>query len=385
MIKKFLNYTSESFKNEKTDLPELNGIRAIAIILVILHHCYLAVGSASFSKYKYANIFSKIFSKICENGRMGVDIFFVLSGFLIGGQLLKNIIENNKIELKKFYLKRIFRIFPAYYFCLIIFIILFYGIENLSIQKFISHLLYFQNYWYNIYEITWSLAVEEQFYLILPFLLFIFKDKMRSSNKYVLILFSVIILIPFANRCIIYSKLTNIFDSKMIGLKIFGAFHTRFDQLFIGVLCAYIYYKFRFRMNNKMFVLITQYLSACLFLVLIYYSGMNGSFYKIVIQFTLIGISVGIFILSSVLIKSFISKILSLKIFGFIARISYPLYLYHYFSIWIIDKNKFFITQNIWINFMFYIYGIFIFSILISLLSWLFIEYPFIIIKRRMK
>jgi len=383
IFKKINDYIKISFQREKNEIAELHGIRAIAIILVVLHHSYLSYNIIDLTAFKTANYLAKFFFKILENGRIGVDIFFVLSGFLIGGQLLKEIKTTGSLNFKKFYLKRILRIFPAYYVCLIIFIIFFNS--NINFKQIISHIFYLQNYWLNIYEITWSLAVEEQFYLILPFLLFIFRKKLITINLYVWLFFIILISLPFCLRAIIFKQLPNIYDSNYIGIKIFSAFHTRFDQLFIGVFIAFLYLQYKNIFLNKRIFYFLQFILLGLFAILVYYSGMNGSFYKIVLQFSVIGLTIGCFILSTLSIKTFLNKILNNNFFYFIAKISYPMYLYHYFSICIIKKEKLLLTNIVLIDFIIYLFIILFFSIFIALLSWLIIEYPFLKLKKKNK
>ncbi|HPP86427.1 MAG TPA: acyltransferase [bacterium] len=381
-LKKIIDYVIESFSKSKNEILELNGIRAIAIILVMFHHSFLAYKFTNLLSIKADNYLLKFFFKILENGRIGVDIFFVLSGFLIGGQLLKEIKTTGTLNFKKFYFKRILRIFPAYYFALILVTIFF--IEKISIKEIISHLFYLQNYWLNIYEITWSLAVEEQFYIFLPFLLFIFRKNFKNANCFCFAIFGLLIILPFYFRLLIFKNLHNIYDTQYISLKIFGAFHTRFDQLFIGVFIAFLYLNYKNLLINKYKIFyFLQFFLFIIFCFLIYYSGMNGSFYKIVLQFSLIGLVVGFFILSMLLTKTFFNKILSNNFFYFIAKISYPMYLYHYFSIWSIHKEDISLTNNEFLNFFIYLTAIFALSVLFALLSWLFIEYPFLKIKQK--
>ena len=80
-------------------IPSLNGLRAISIAIVIIFH-------AGFRNLGYANF---------PGGQLGVNIFFIISGFLITLLLIEEEKVSKKISLKKFYLRRIFRIFPAYY------------------------------------------------------------------------------------------------------------------------------------------------------------------------------------------------------------------------------------------------------------------------------
>ena len=178
-------------------LPHIQVLRAFSVILVFLYHLKI-------------DFFSK--------GYIGVDIFFVISGFVITSILLKEFQISNKINFLNFYVKRFKRIFPLLIFITsTIFIFYkFFGPPDLSIQKdFIYSLLgvsniffmvkridYFDNVFDNPYAHTWSLGVEEQFYLIFPVFLYLilklFKFENISKFFYSLIFVSIVIIF-FAN------------------------------------------------------------------------------------------------------------------------------------------------------------------------------------------
>ena len=153
------------FKNTR-HFPYLDGIRAIAILMVIFHHTSLNYGpSGSFNW-----------------GHSGVQVFFLLSGFLITTLLLREQENTGGINLKNFYMRRTLRIFPVYYLILGIYclMVLFHEKNPAEAQEFWHNLPYFATYTYNlvipenhgrvIFFLAWSLATEEQFYLVWPFL-----------------------------------------------------------------------------------------------------------------------------------------------------------------------------------------------------------------------
>jgi peptidoglycan/LPS O-acetylase OafA/YrhL len=145
-------------------VPELDGLRALAVLAVVVHHLFLNWGEYMGSLGPPAK-----FSWI------GVDIFFVLSGYLITGILLRS--PPNRTSIANFYLKRALRIWPLYFILL--------GFVCLE-AHFIFHrpypwkisLVLLQNFlhaWPNMgFNQTWSLCIEEQFYLVWPFLIFYF-------------------------------------------------------------------------------------------------------------------------------------------------------------------------------------------------------------------
>jgi len=166
--------------------PQLDGLRAIAVALVFLHH------------WSPLNL---------SLGIIGVQLFFVLSGFLITRILLE--LRNSSdtsgelilFSLRQFYARRFIRIFPLYYFCLILFVIL----DRFAIRETaIWHFLYLSNFRFfflgsfeGSFSHFWTLAVEEQFYLIWPFVVLLAP---RERLPRILLLF--IVLAPLTRAAI---------------------------------------------------------------------------------------------------------------------------------------------------------------------------------------
>ncbi len=165
----------------KGRIPELDGIRGVAIAMVLAHHYFLLPIQA---------LPGTLPSYIQAAGRLawsGVDLFFVLSGFLIGGILLDARDSSNYFRV--FYTRRFFRIVPIYLACLTAAAILSAVVNSGNASKlawmyegrlpWISYFLFLQNFWmakattYGVFGlgVTWSLAIEEQFYLTLPLLI----------------------------------------------------------------------------------------------------------------------------------------------------------------------------------------------------------------------
>jgi len=141
----------------------LDGIRALAVGAVVWHHTHGPVAGLPMSR----------------NGFLGVDVFFVLSGFLITTLLLRERAETGRISLSRFYIRRSLRIFPLYYAVLAVLAVYFVLAGQASSQRawFLAELPYHLTYtsnWVDIKSlmaITWSLSTEEQFYLAWPPLL----------------------------------------------------------------------------------------------------------------------------------------------------------------------------------------------------------------------
>ena len=161
-------------------LPELDGIRGLAILLVLVYHYFgKGIHPAIHSWQAYALVPLRF-------GWSGVDLFFVLSGFLIGGILCDA--KNSNSYYRTFYLRRIHRIFPLYFIWMAFFVVglWFIGPHSASPLQVLfnrdlplwPYFFFLQNFFMTSHQafgplwvsITWSLAIEEQFYLLLPFL-----------------------------------------------------------------------------------------------------------------------------------------------------------------------------------------------------------------------
>lgn len=154
------------FVNKVTQIPALDGLRAVAVLSVIIAHFPFVQGVA----------LSVVLTNLCRELRLstiGVDVFFVLSGFLITRILISEKLETGRINIARFYLKRSIRIFPIYFLCLFFSAIFFRFSETeiLSLSTYTFNFYHPFNPAPHAMEHTWSLAVEEQFYLVWPFLI----------------------------------------------------------------------------------------------------------------------------------------------------------------------------------------------------------------------
>jgi peptidoglycan/LPS O-acetylase OafA/YrhL len=156
-------------------IPTLDGWRAVAVIGVILYH-----GRSGFFRG------SSILTKLAVRGVFGVDVFFAISGFLICGLLLREYEDRGDINLRRFYIRRCFRILPPYYVSLAaICVVSILGIIRVNYTDLPGCLLFYRNYlplgmdeyggFYTAHY--WTLALEEHFYLIWPMLLLAVKPK----------------------------------------------------------------------------------------------------------------------------------------------------------------------------------------------------------------
>ena len=304
-----LNYESSSH------VPVLDAIRGLAVLLVLIYHF--------FSPY----------IKILHIGWIGVDMFFVLSGFLITGILYDS--KEKPRYFKNFYLKRVLRIFPLYYMSLFVILILLpflmpteeiKGYEYITKNQFFFW-TYLQN-WMASFDLLWpkgtlvshfwSLAIEEQFYIFWPFLIYFL------PNKSLVWISLVVVILAFSTRFVFVLT-----DQPTLANYVNTI--ARIDGLALGAITAIL-------MRRNQAILSKYVLSifgaASLMLVIVFFQARSLSFYNPVIQlygFSVIAIFFASFLVISLSDLKLIKHLVDLKIFRIFGKYSYGLYVYHVF------------------------------------------------------
>lgn len=189
-------------KKSKIFFENLDGLRTIAFLLVFVSHSFKEWSS---NRNFYTNLPLRFLHMTLSSGGLGVSIFFALSGFLITYLLVQEDAVKGKINISFFYLRRILRIWPLYYVLLFLtfaiypLLINYYGYNALQSRP-AYYLLFLSNFdvihlasisenmWYSVQTITWSVAIEEQFYIVWPILFII------TPRKYYTFIFVVVIL-----------------------------------------------------------------------------------------------------------------------------------------------------------------------------------------------
>src|ERR1700730_11832892 len=215
------------FQNRERQ-PGLDLLRALAIIVVVVYHA----GIMGFP----------LPGRVHRFGWIGVDLFFVLSGYLIGGQLLAPLARGQRINLGRFFARRALRILPAYVVILTIYVFLPSWREYPEMSSIWKFLISVQNIGLHggtAFSHAWSLAVEDQFYLLLPLLL-LFVNRLRRAA---LIIPCVIVLGGVALRAFLaYQNPATDFGVSFRGFQtwIYYPTWTRLDPLVFGVVLAAI-------------------------------------------------------------------------------------------------------------------------------------------------
>jgi peptidoglycan/LPS O-acetylase OafA/YrhL len=345
----------------KLYLPGLNGLRAIAAISVILAHVSERLVEKEYLKNNFFSHF----------GGYSVTIFFTLSGFLITYLLLKELEYQSKIDVPKFYMRRILRIWPLYFFYIFLVILVMKFMLPNTIWYYI---LMFPNIPFALHLsgstiITipllihyWSLGVEEQFYAFWPWLV-----KISSKIKQSIVIF-----------CIAYFGLK-------VGLSLLNApivwqsmlLHTRFCCLAIGGIGACLYFE-----NSKILVFAKKKPIEILAWVIVFLFLMNQIRVFSIINNEIISIMVVILIFNQIdNPKPLVS--LENKLFDYLGKISYGLYIYNplviYFLSFFLLNDK---TDRLFESTLFVLLT-FGSIILISHLSYFHFENRFLKLKNR--
>lgn len=336
---------------------DIDGLRAVAVISVILYH-------GNFSLFNYPML---------SGGYLGVDIFFVISGYLISSIIIHEIINTGSFSFSYFYQRRIRRIVPVFLFMIIISLpfawIIFYPHELISYSKSVIYsLFFFSNFFFWQTSIsyfalesfnlpllhTWSLSIEEQFYIFFPiFVIFIFKFNKKFFFIYLIIFFILSLLVSdYASRN------HPSFNYYMI--------FTRAWELLAGSILAYLEIikkkRTNFNTDNNNFLTFFGFVLIILSLLFFDSTTRHPSLLTFIPIF---GVCLIIWFSFK---EEIVTKILSSKFLVGIGLISYSLYLWHFiiftfiYIYFDIEKIPFY-----WLIIIFFI----------STLSYFFIEKPF--------
>lgn len=320
MINFFITKFHESFSAKK--IQSLDGIRAISCLFVIIGHFSYLYAPALIAKF--GNTLGETLTFMIGNQYTGVTFFFVLSGFLITNLLIIEIKKTDKVNFKNFFIKRVFRIFPAYYFyfAFILIWIRAFKLVSISNQDIVAIVTYTYNYlsllnpWHTGH--FWSLSVEEQFYLLWPVMFLLTFKKINTRLPWGIILFSPVL------RILTYV----LFPSLRARISILT--HTRFDALMFGCLLAYYYHMGKFNFFNdiiKKYRL--QFIGA--FHVFCFSRFLQIQFegkYLLPVGYSLDCFFMCILIIYAIENKSLVTKILNLPILVHLGTLSYSLYLW---------------------------------------------------------
>ncbi|MEG4204417.1 acyltransferase [Microcoleus sp. Pol7_A1] len=364
-------------------MPVLNGYRGIAILLVFLYHCISYVAS---EHIEFADSFYKTLMSL---GWCGVDAFFVLSGFLITGIVLDT--REQETFFINFYARRMLRIFPVYYVFLTIFLgvihplIRSYEYENNLDSSQIWYWFYLENWKWIVQGVFdrgpldhfWSLAVEEQFYLICPALIYILPRRLLSWFLGIVILSAVF----FRSWLLLTPLLT-----PTLALSIYFNPLCRVDTLAMGSLIALWMRSERTLPRLLWMSPILVIVSGISLSIIVITQGGLEPFNPVVQS---IGFSIIAIFFSSLLIlsvtqseNSLLVRCLSWLPLQQLGTISYGLYVYHFPILWMLrDRIYEYVGESFILGHLasFLVGGVL--TLVISIVSWYCLEQPILRLK----
>ena len=343
----------------------LDGIRAIAVIMVLAYHLKLA---------------------LFKSGFIGVTVFFVLSGYLITGILISEVEEEGTIDLKNFWLRRIRRLVPAVMSMAVVIIFVSAVVNRIIFTKgckdFLASVLGFNNWWQIFNKVSyfeaagvpspfthcWSLAIETQFYLIYPLILLgiykLVKSRGEGRAKRGLLFAGVTLLLALISVILMIV----LFDPQQDASRVYYGTDTRAFSLLFGALLA-ILWEYRMvprRLSASVNMVLGSVSFAVLLVMTIAINGSSNFWYR---GGQFVGTILTVLVIYTVSgRKTWLSRFLSNPVLKWIGDRSYSIYLWHYPIILLISKG---IKASWWITLI-----EIVLSVVLAELSYRFIETP---------
>lgn len=352
-------------RKKRRYITGLDGIRAIAVIMVLAYHLKLA---------------------LFKSGFLGVTVFFVLSGYLITGILISEVEEEGTIDLKNFWLRRIRRLVPAVMSMAVVIIFVSAVVNRVIFTKgckdFLASVLGFNNWWQIFNKVSyfeaagvpspfthcWSLAIETQFYLIYPLILLgiykLAKSRGEGRAKRGLLFAGVTLLLALISVILMIV----LFDPQQDASRVYYGTDTRAFSLLFGALLA-ILWDYRMvprRLSASVNMVLDSVSFAVLLVMTIAINGSSNFWYR---GGQFVGTILTVLVIYTVLgRKTWLSRFLSNPVLKWIGDRSYSIYLWHYPIILLISKG---IKASWWITLI-----EIVLSVVLAELSYRFIETP---------
>ncbi|RKD86521.1 acyltransferase family protein [Mangrovibacterium diazotrophicum] len=356
----------------------LDGLRFICFLLVFLYHSFnteiSSLGDSSVHRFVTQFLFA--------NGNLGVNIFFVLSGFLITFLLIQEKKLRGQIDIKKFWMRRILRIWPLFYLCVLFGFFCFpllkslFGEQSTEQASISCYLIFLNNFNFikvipdaTSLAVLWSVAVEEQFYLVWPVVLFLLPLK-----KY-WIAFSAVMVI-----CIVFRALQD--------RPIIHEFHTLscIGDMTVGAFGAWLVVEkdsFRERIGNLNKTEIT--ILYIIFLIIFLFRGplFYSTYIMRIVERPLIAVVLLFLILEQNYARNSFFKFSNFKAISKLGVITYGLYCLHLIAIVSVQTvtQVFGLNTNLWEVMLLEPTLALLLSILMAYLSFNFYERPFLKLK----
>lgn len=353
-------------KDKPVYFEGINALRFFAAFAIIVFH----------STQNLQDKFPNSIKMFVHNLPIGVDLFFLISGFLIVYLLLLEKQSTQGILLDKFYIRRILRIFPLYFF---IVLIAFVRHHKPQAEVDFSQFLFFAgNFWmiktnsWTMSELNplWSLCIEEHFYLIVPFLLVLI-----PIDKVKFLFLSVIVI------SLIYRLYVSVF-LEFNWMNIYCHSLSRCDMIAIGGLIAYYHYMGKIRLNIKLSWVLAGLIYLSLLMMVVDYNDYTSLNYALFKKYLFTGPL--IFLFSGIILNTNTGKLfISFKHnrpLNYLGKISFGLYMYHSLMIELVNTIQF--INHSWVL---TILVVTIFTIILATISFEFFEKQFLKLNHKWK
>ncbi len=371
-------------KPEVSYFEKIDVIRFVAAMMVVIYHAY----QGWVTKWHYLKIMTvngdqqnlntigKWVHTALMNGGYGVEIFFIISGFLITYLLLKEKASNDgKINFFKFYARRTLRIWPLYYLIIILAPFIIEFIHQPYGPNYTANIFFYNNfdtmknhYWVFPLAHFWSLCIEEHFYIVWPFIIAF------VPNKYLLRVFAGLVLVSVIYRAYLFYNVTEPW------YPLFLSTFSRFDALVIGAATAYLHFIKPFKLSvsrtTRSFVYLTFIIAFCFDDLIVWDSFFTACFkkyfYMAIVLFAMLN-----FLFNEKPMFGFMNN----KVFRYFGKISFGLYVYGLIVLEVCVKKIMEPNQinNLYLYWFFAIGG----TILVSILSFELFEKQFLKLKKR--
>lgn len=351
-------------------IPALDALRSLAILLVISDHAY--IDFASFAKTELA--IGRL--PLMRFGWTGVDLFFVLSGYLIGRQLWRESQRTGGIQIGRFLLRRGLRIWP-YYFAFCGFAIL---TSNHPVREYLPDLVFLSNYISGQIAGGWSLSTEEQFYVLVPVLILTMSRVLPLTKQWI-VLSALLAALPVIRAIVLSVYGPHQHGSTELWFVTYAPFHTHADGLVAGVLLSWS------SVVHPAATAARRFLVNVTIPVLIAAVGLTlRSLNPDVFAFTGLAALFGAATLFLLRDRSWLTRITGARAFHVISRLSYSMYLNHFLVLAYLGRLMWRptagVSPTVWGFLGWYALALTL-SMLAAMASFAAIEWPFLQIRDR--
>lgn len=374
-------------------IPELDGLRGLAILLVFLRH-------AAYPIYEdHGEILSVGDWDLAIpllNGWMGVDLFFVLSGFLITHHLIRRWPGKfNRSFAGRYWLKRVLRTFPAYYAAVLIALFALVPFFDPDVDDRRSsltiHFLFLQDYLgSDLVAAFWSLGVEEKFYLLCPAVLLALRNVSTTCRFQILVFLA---LLPATLRLFIaLGSTAELINYPAFFWTVRSPFHLAMDGLWVGVICALVYKDKETLLKNR--DTLARWMSlvslAVIFVLMFSFAWFDHlHFIASTLVLNAISISFGGLLISVCIGRTPVSGVLKSRWLRILSVLSYSIYLMHLMFVpWALEVTSAMFGEmenGPFLNFLVFLPVFALMSLAGGMLLHFSVEKPFLILKDRVR